>query len=275
MTEPRTKLDPLFALILSFLLPGAGQLYNGQAWKALFFFTVTCCAPLGLLFQGLGYTLPGMIILLVGTFLIWLIVLLDAFFTARKRTPGLSWIQRRWFVILPIVVGAVVLYGPLTRNVQCNFLAAYKIPSDSMSPTLRDGDHIAVRMKCYNHLQPQWGDLIVFKEEGDSNRQLIKRLTGLPGDRIEIRDKQLYRNGKAISEPWTQYLDDRILPGELSPRDNYGPVEVPESSLFVLGDNRDNSLDSRQTGFVPMQAVQGKALYIYWARVKSRIGQHF
>ncbi len=154
---------------------------------------------------------------------------------------------------------------------------AFKIPSGSMIPTILIGDHIFVNKFIYGyHIpftdkrvlmfeRPKKGDVIVFVFPLDKSKDFIKRVCGVGGDTIQIVDKNLYVNGKLYHIPQEIHKDDQILPGYLSPRDNFGPVKVPKGMLFVMGDNRDNSYDSRFWGFLPLSYVRGKAWIIYWS----------
>ena len=109
---------------------------------------------------------------------------------------------------------------------------------------------------------PQRGDVIIFKYPKDPDVDFIKRIIGIPGDVIEVRNKQVYRNGEALKEDYVRIDEpDRIIPG----RDIFGPVTVPEGMYFVMGDNRDNSMDSRFWGFVPKNDIIAKARRIYWS----------
>jgi signal peptidase I len=161
---------------------------------------------------------------------------------------------------------------------------AFKIPSGSMKQTLQIGDHILVNKFIYgvkipylrkNILpikKPRRGDIIVFKYPVDPDKDFIKRVIGIPGDEIEIRDKRLYVNQKQVNHDYGVYTDSRILSAHVRPRDNFGPITVPQQSLFVMGDNRDESFDSRFWGFVDYKALNGKAFIIYWSWDKENFG---
>ena len=161
---------------------------------------------------------------------------------------------------------------------------AFKIPSGSMKQTLQIGDHILVNKFIYGvkvpYLHetiiplknPRRGDIIVFKYPVDPHKDFIKRVIGIPGDEIEIRDKKLYVNQKRVNRDYGVYTDSRILSANVRPRDNFGPVTVPQHSLFVMGDNRDESFDSRFWGFVDYKALNGKAFIIYWSWDKENFG---
>jgi len=161
---------------------------------------------------------------------------------------------------------------------------AFKIPSGSMKQTLQIGDHILVNKFIFGVKIPYWNktiiplksprrdDIIVFKYPVDPNKDFIKRVVGVGGDVVESRDKQLYVNSKLLNHDFGVHTDPRILSGDNRPRDNFGPITVPENSLFVMGDNRDESFDSRFWGFVDLKAVNGKAFIIYWSWDKQNFG---
>jgi signal peptidase I len=149
---------------------------------------------------------------------------------------------------------------------------AFKIPSGSMEPTLLVGDHILVDKFIYGiripvigtkilpFATPQRGDVIVFIFPKDRSKDFIKRVIGLPGEKVEIRERKIYINDRLIADPWGFFQS-----WEMPTSDNYGPTEVPPGHLFVMGDNRENSEDSRYWGFVPLDDVLGKAFIMYWS----------
>ncbi len=164
----------------------------------------------------------------------------------------------------------------------------FKIPSESMCNTLLVGDQLLATkydyglkipftdISVYQGELPQRGDVIIFKYPKEPDVDFIKRIIGTPGDVIEVRDKQVYRNNEALKEAYIRVDEpERILPG----RDNFGPVTVPDNMYFVMGDNRDNSMDSRFWGFVGKDDIIAKARRIYWSWESltdirwSRIGQ--
>jgi signal peptidase I len=175
---------------------------------------------------------------------------------------------------------------------------AFKIPSGSMEPNLLIGDHLLVNKfvaaptltTVEGTLLPietiHRGDIIVFKHPRMPERDLIKRTIGLPGETIELREGRVYVNEKPLDEPYAHFLLPRSsdLPTG-DPRRKYGPVTVPPGQYFMMGDNRDNSEDSRYWGFLPQEYVKGKALFLYisfgagegsvgnvrWARILRQI----
>lgn len=181
-------------------------------------------------------------------------------------------------------VEAIVIAVVLALLIRTFGVQAFKIPSGSMLETLQIGDHILVNKLAYGlkipffgkplvgESMPGRGDVVVFAYPEDPRKDFIKRVVGVAGDRLEIRDKQLYRNGSPVpQEPYAVFKDPTFYRRELSPRDNMGPVTVPEGMLFTMGDNRDNSHDSRFWGYVDVRAVKGRAFMIYW----SWDGDHF
>ncbi len=156
-------------------------------------------------------------------------------------------------------------------------IQAFRIPSGSMEPTLLIGDHLLVSRLSYVmkipftdivllHLgTPRRGDIIVFRYPEDRTKDFIKRVIGKEGDVIEIRNKVIYLNGQKMRDPHAHFAEDRIIPGAYAPRDSFGPITVPKDSYFVMGDNRDRSLDSRFWGFVKTEDLVGRALIIYFS----------
>ncbi len=174
-------------------------------------------------------------------------------------------------------VEAIAIALILALFIRSFVVQAFKIPSGSMLPTLQIGDHILVNKFIYGIKNPLTGatwvpigephskDIIVFKYPVNPKQDFIKRVIGVAGDQIEIIDKKVYVNGKIFEVENAIYLDKHIFPADQQPRDNLGPFVVPENSLFVMGDNRDKSLDSRFWKFVNLKAVKGKAFIIYWS----------
>jgi signal peptidase I len=149
---------------------------------------------------------------------------------------------------------------------------AYKIPSGSMIPTLLVGDYILVNRLAYGLRIPyykyvfRWGeikrgDVIVFVFPEDPSKDFIKRVIALPGETIEIKRKKIYIDGREIEDKWGFFSDDYVGP----PRDDFGPFQVPPEHVFVMGDNRDESNDSRFWGPVNIQNIKGKAFVIYFS----------
>lgn len=174
-------------------------------------------------------------------------------------------------------VEAIVIAILLALFIRTFVVQAFKIPSGSMKPTLQIGDHILVNKFIYGVRlpfvgtlifpvsDPKHGDIIVFRYPEDPDKDFIKRVIAVPGDTVEIRNKKVYVNQQPISADVGVFTDSRILGGEINPRDNLKALTVPSDGFFVMGDNRDNSYDSRFWGFVERKAIKGKAFIIYWS----------
>ena len=146
-----------------------------------------------------------------------------------------------------------------------------------MLPTLQIGDHLLVSKFIYGikiplsgktlvpFKSPKHNDVIVFKYPKDRSVDYIKRVVGIPGDTVQIKNKRVFINAQPIEDPHAHYTSSPILKGKLSPRDNLAPITVPDGKVFVMGDNRDNSHDSRFWGFVDQRDILGKAFIIYWS----------
>jgi len=182
-----------------------------------------------------------------------------------------------------IVETAVFVFFVMTFVVQ-----AFQIPTGSMIPKLLVGDFLLVNKMAYARpsfplegaLLPQKQikrkDIVVFKWPGDLTKDFVKRVIGLEGDKVEIRAKQLYVNDEPVDEPYKIHKDDQayskddVYHYDLAIRDNYGPVVVPGGHLFVMGDNRDDSADSRTWGFVPLANIKGRPWVIYFSYEAER-----
>jgi signal peptidase I len=163
---------------------------------------------------------------------------------------------------------------------------AFKIPTGSMENNLLIGDHLLVNKMVFapasgaeRALLPtgdiKRGDVVVFKYPEEPERDFIKRVIGLPGETLEVRDKKVYINGQPLDEPYVHFLAPPAMSEynevtSFDVRERYGPVTVPADQFFMMGDNRDNSQDSRYWGFLPRDLVKGKALVIYWSYESDR-----
>lgn len=162
-----------------------------------------------------------------------------------------------WREILESVVLAVIL----AAIIRIWFVEPFYIPSASMEPTLYPRDRIIVNKIVYKFHQPERGDVVVFKYPLDTQRDFIKRVIALEGETVEVRDSYVFINGKRLEEPY--------LPHEIVAK--FGPYQVPKGHIFVMGDNRNNSDDSRVWGPLNKEFLVGKALFIYWPPERLKI----
>ncbi len=162
--------------------------------------------------------------------------------------------------------------------IKTSIAEAYLVPSSSMEDTLLIGDFVISNKILYGAKlplvgwrlpgirEPQPGDIITFKYPGDLQTDFVKRCVATEGQIVSIKDKVLYVDGKIISDPdLAKHNDDRIIDNPSIPRDNFGPFRVPQGAVFAMGDNRDNSNDSRFWGPVPLDLIEGKVMFIQWS----------
>ncbi len=174
-------------------------------------------------------------------------------------------------------IGLALLIALAVRS---SVVQAFWVPSGSMLPTIQIGDHIFVNKLAYSVRLPlvgtelmkvgdlHRGDVVVFISPSDPSTDLIKRVIAVPGDTVEIRQKQVYVNGEKIPDTHAYFSDATVMAG--GERDNMHPRKVPEGKFFVMGDNRDRSYDSRFWGFANIADIKGKATFVYWSRDVSK-----
>jgi signal peptidase I len=292
--QPKTKpRRGWVAFVLSLLTPGLGQLYAGDPGRAVFFYALRVLLALGGVailsrhgitpWNVLGYWLYAIAAMLVSP--------VDAVFAARRQRPAYQ-LRRfnRWYVYLGCVVfvsvvSATVVKGMTELGKVCAQIC--RMPSSSMEDTLLIGDQLVVDNLAYGvrlpgreteswHLaDPGRGDLVTFRRPEYRSKLSVKRVIGLPGEKVEIRGPVVYVNGQPLAEPYAKHTrprtasaDLKLLQGDVV--EDWGPETVPAGRYFILGDNRDNSLDSRSFGFVPRADILGRVRSIYWSVEMSR-----
>jgi signal peptidase I len=301
---PKTKKRrPLIASLLSLICPGLGQLYATQPGRgtrllggaavlgALLLATLTA-PPSPMLVIAAAGLLAGLIVYQFG-------VAVDAYRVARRAgAVALTRVNRVWIYLVILVAWCLVpeLARPLVR------WSTYKIPAASMIPTLMVGDYLVARRGAFADRPPQAGDLVVFKLPRDNTTDFVKRIVGLPGQRIQMRDGRLHIDdvvvprervrelaadpARDLRSPVVEYLETlpngaryRIFEiSDTGPYDDTPVLTVPADHVFVLGDNRDNSLDSRAltgsiaVGFVPFANLRDQPSVIFWSRDLDRLG---
>ncbi len=206
------------------------------------------------------------------------LVVFDSTAVANRADPapiGKSQV-REWVESLTFTIIFVLIFTSFVAQ-------ATQVPTESMKPTIMVGDHFFLDKLAFGANYPDFmrsylprrslerGDIVAFRSPTQGDIPFVKRLIALPGDTVEIRDKNVLVNAEQLDEPYKIHVDysiyraDPWTPSELQARDNYGPVTLPENSYFVMGDNRDNSNDSRYWGFIRRGDIMGKPLFIYWS----------
>jgi signal peptidase I len=192
-----------------------------------------------------------------------------------SQEPQIGWV-REYFVTMVVSVIFALFVTTFVAH-------PMSVPTPSMDSTILVGDRLVVdkftirpgpeswRDKIFLHRAIQRQDIIVFKYPKNPSVPYVKRVIGLPGDTLQIINKQVHINGKPIDEPYKRHIDSNIYSDpnigypQAYRRDNFGPITIPERSYFMMGDNRDNSEDSRFWGFVPESHVIGRPLFVFWS----------
>jgi signal peptidase I len=264
--------SPGLAVVLSIVTPGLGQVYNGQLRRGVILFVMWALLTV-LAIAVLFHNFYGMLIGAALSLGFPLFICVEAVYCARRLGQIILKRYNRWYVYILIIVAVNFIMYPLFSTTKNNHLyKTYKIPSSAMKPTLNVGDHLMADMKRYKSKELNRADIIVFEYPKDPSKAFIKRIISLPGEKIEIIGRKIYIDGKLFEDKYGYYETRKESWGIPAGKCKYCSVTVPDEHYFVLGDNRDNSQDSRYWGFVPLESIRGKALYIYWAKDISRIG---
>jgi signal peptidase I len=261
---------PILAGLASLGTPGLGQLYNGKLRKAVIMYcTGVAVACIGLIFPP-AYSFSYLVILLAAAACVSIVIIVDAFRDARKLGEVELRPYNRWYIYLAILLVQFFPVGLVLEYVSgFGAVKTFDIPTASMSPTIQRGDYLAADMEAYAASNPKRGDIVIFRYPRDERQLYIKRVIALPGETVEIRGKQIFINNAVLADPWgTFFLADDSL------REPYGPATLGEAEYFLVGDNRDDSLDSRHFGAIKKSKITAQARYIYWAEDKNRIGTH-
>ena len=276
--------DPKVAALLGFVWPGVGYLYAGHGIRGVLLLLLLPVVESGILLLAVLIPMAVVCVAIPAAITLALHVLFarDAAraargFPANRPVPRFS----RWYSCLAAVVlgaGPNVLWVHAYRT---TFVEAFKIPTGAMKPTILIGDHLLVVKWAYGWRdpvlgrlisevnRPKRGELLVFRFPEDRSRAFIKRCIGLPGETVEVRGTAVLVGGRPLKESYVQFLEAPFASDleleQADPGVSWGPQTVPADMYFVLGDNRDNSLDSRFWGFVPQEDLLGRAAVVYWS----------
>ena len=269
MDKTRTKRRKWWiAGLLNFFVSGLGQAYNGEVTKGLLFYSIIATWS-GLTFSLTYYIMKYSITRLNVVFLFlfffislaaYLFIIIESIHVAQKTGEDHK-VKRynRWYIYLLVILIVSGVNQIVSLAFNENVLKTYKIPSKSMMPAIEAGDYVICNQLYYRYNNPERGDLIIFKCPQDETLDYIKRVVAGPGDTIEIRGNDVFINGSNIEEPYAIYTQGN---GYMH---YFGPVTIGEGEYFVMGDNRNNSEDSRVWGSVKRDKIQGKAIFIYFS----------
>ncbi len=280
MTDEKRTRDPFIAALLSLLVPGLGQIYNGKGALGLVFLLISIALPFLWGVSGWPRNFIGLVAFALAAIVFRLFIVVHAFIQARRtRETKLKKYQTTGVYAFFIIISlGLTIFVPARIWMSSLGVSPYKISTASMMPTLQKDDCLMTDPKAYDGQAPNRGALIVFAYPRDPTKQFLMRVIATEGETVEINNKQVFIDGEPLQEPYKVHIDSRVNTKNDSRgyedviRDNYGPVTVPPGHCFVMGDNRDNSMDSRFWGFLPLANVKGQALYIYWATDNKRIG---
>jgi signal peptidase I len=264
----KKKRNPFLAAIATFGVFGLGQLYNGKPRKAAIAYGLLWVIAIFAMVAPFSANIKWLIAFFALTSILGLTLIIDAVRDARAKGEIVLHWYNRWYVYLTIIIIQAFIINPFQVKLLKLSTAAYKMPSGSMSPTIEIGDKLVADMKAYKMESPKRGDLLIFKYPNDESVQYLKRLIGLPGEKVEIIGRKVYVNDQPLAESYVQFIDPASTDG------HFGPVQVPQNQYFVLGDNRDNSQDSRFWGYIKRDQILGQVRYLYWAKDRSRIGKN-
>lgn len=270
MMAKTKKRNPFLAALLSLAFTGLGQVYNGKAALGIVFFLISGALFLLWGVSGGPHHFIGLVAYAIVGIVLWLFIAVHAFIQARRMgETELKRYQRTAVYAFFILVSLGSNFVP-ARMWMSPFLgiSPYKMATASMRPTLQKADFLMTNPRAYRNQAPQRGDLVNFEYPRDSTKQFVMRVIATEGETVEIKDQRVYIDGEPLQE---SYKIHEALAAD-SIRDNFAPLRVPAGHCFVLGDNRDNSYDSRFWGALPLANIKGQALYIYWAKDKKRIG---
>ncbi len=267
------------SILFTFLSIGLGHIYAGYAKRGIVLYIsqyllVFICYLILLNFLSIA----SLIVILILGLMYFVFCLVDVIKLTKENTVSYeSKKYNRWYVYVLLLLVIFLIPQPIfSETVKNNIFQAYKIPADSMKPTLLIGDRIFVKTDFASKSNVKRFDLIVFPFTQNPSKDFVKRIIAVEGETIEIKNKKILINDIPIKETYGIHTDSRIIPK----RDNMNSIKVPEGSLFVMGDNRDNSHDSRFWGFVKASDVIGKVYSVYWSWDKeknevrwNRIGQ--
>lgn len=248
---------PWLAGLLSLAATGVGQVYNGQWKKGVGFFAAEWLVAMSMI----GFWKDFAAMLLCVSILLGynLFVAGEAYATARKLSEYRPQPCNRWWVYALCLLVSIGSGYALESVVEGYFFRAYTSPTGSMLPTLQIGDRFMVEILAGDD-PVERGQIVVFASTETEGRDFVKRVVGLPGDTVEIRDRMVLINGQPLEEPYTRHTKSDRAPV----RDNFGPVVLEPDAYFLLGDNREDSFDSRWLGPVNRMEIKGRARYIYF-----------
>lgn len=253
-------------VLLSLIVPGAGHFLRGAFWRGIAWAVSLAGLGWAALFL-LPPTLVALAVLLAGAGLGRMACAADAVRVSALRPRWSQVTLMLGAFLAAVTVFGLVVDGPLRAYYTANYGRTFTIPSHGMEPTLLVGDYIVVDRFAYRSRAPERGDIVIFKYPLDERRDFIKRVIATAGDEIHIRGRQVFVNGAPLNEPYVTPPTGGVSAAGGSCGYRYGckPVIVPPNAYFVMGDNRENSRDSRDWGFVQQEKIVARPTVVYFS----------
>lgn len=273
LQRDRRPRHPWLAGLANLIAPPLGHIYTGKPLRGVALTLVTTLVGIGAVSLALWPTGVITVTLMALLLLIaYAVVIVDSIMVAKwfSREYRLKCYNRS-YVYLLVFVFVVTLGGVIKSGVRAYLVQAYRLPANSMAPTLLIGDHILVDKVVYRSRSPARFEVVVFKFPEDPQKEMVKRVIGLPGEIIEIREKKVFVNGNELGERYAYFAEAE--PDKPLPQDVYGPFQIPEHGYVLLGDNRNRSYDSRFFGPVDRDRIYGQVRLVYfsWDRENSSV----
>jgi signal peptidase I len=261
-TKPRR---PWLAALLSLLFGPLGQVYAGRLRRSicLFIFALFLFIILAFCTISLPIGQYGFMLLLLCVLAYPVCLAIDAFLLAKRNRHALLKRYQRWWIYIIIYIFFILANNVVAHFVRFFIVEAFVIPTRSMSPTIQAGDRFLVDKLCYNRKDLHRGDVVVYRRGSPDSQLYVTRIAGLPGDEIEIKNERVFINGTDWDDKHAEYQGPLPPVAEML---NHIPIKVPPNCIFILGDNRRRSKDSRLIGPISMSDVYGKARIIYWSQ---------
>lgn len=292
--EENKPRNPKLAFFLALIGPGFGQIYNGQIKKGIIFLVIELLLPILYGFTKLGVFFVGFISILVIGFSYRIYLIYDATTNAKKLQIFKPKPYNTWYYFLGIIIGIYTILWFYDANSIIG-VKSFKIPTTSNEPAIKVGDKVIADLNAFDNIKPNYGDIVIFQKK-DSLYPWIYRIVGLPNDRLEIQNNFLIINGKKcqtsfIKETKSEEFDVKEYEEELpnghrhkiytfkKPFEDNENAEhkiiIPKDSYYLMGDNRDNAMDSRYIGVLKEDEIKGKVVFSYWGKTNDRINIDF
>lgn len=286
--------NPILAFFLALFFPGFGQVYNGQIKKGIIFLLVTFTLPLFLGFTKIGIFFIGFFLIIFIDFIFRIYVIYDAVKNAKKLKNYILKPYNSWFYYLTIIIGIVTITWFYDYNSIVG-VKSYSIPTTSNEPTIKVGDKVVGDLNAFDDAKPNYGDIVIFQKK-DSLNPWIYRIVGLPNDKLKIENNFLVINGKKCKTSFIKETKSEVfnvneyeeeLPNGLKHKiytfkkpfeenkNSIMEINIPANSYFLIGDNRDNAMDSRYIGVITKEEILAKVVFGYWGKTNDRINIDF